>query len=301
MPTAHPPTPARSAIEPFIGPTREAAFTMIEMVVASIILLVVLTMVMHFAVDAIDSGAKSSTSKASVEQAAIALDQIGSDIRSAISLQRLDVGAVSSSDLQYVSAATEPEDMRTVGFINKNLDLVTASPRRLRVSVPVGGTTRCVEYVQATDGSITRSTYNVCEGPSRALIDQQQILAASATAAAAPSAFTFIALNPASSCRQYQLPATFSSDARPTSTSWATYRQMNQIVAVNVSLTASSQHGRASSSNSASSEFAIRSRMASTYLGALGAGCDDARVDSTNAGSSVETWTPPPPIPGPTP
>src|SRR5688572_6406610 len=146
------PTPTR----PFAR-SPEDGFTIVELVIVSVLLLAVITMTMRFLLDVMGRQAEGVTGKRANELTMVALDQMGADFRSTTSNDRATGGWLALDYLGSVESGTIPPGVPRAAFANDRLDLVEAPPWRMQLHVPAGGGTRCVTYdTDSTTGRMLR-------------------------------------------------------------------------------------------------------------------------------------------------
>ena len=241
------------------------------MVIVSILLLVVLTMTMRFLLDIMSREQEGVTSKRAGERSMIALEQMGQDFRSTISLDRATGGGLGLDDLDFVETDyIPPAGTQRTDFVDEYLDIVVATPWTLQLMVPSGGGTRCVTYAmdQAT-GQMTRTLADSCApGATRRSMN---VVVPKAPDGATPipasdAPFRYWAYGPAPACQVLQLGPTASMNALTGVGIPTLYR----LASVEVNLKAFAQSGRAKSVSKMHTEFTFRSRMSAPYRRAGG-------------------------------
>ena len=109
--------------------------------VVCVLLLIVITMTMRFLMDIMQREQESVAGKRAGERTIVALDQMGTDVRSTVSYERATGGGLGLDDLDFVETALLPDGAARSTFVNEKLDVVVASPWRLVLMVPSAGST----------------------------------------------------------------------------------------------------------------------------------------------------------------
>lgn len=246
----------------------ETGFTLVELIIVSVLLLAVVTMTMRFLLDVMGRQAEGVTGKRANELTMVALDQMGADFRSTISRDRATGGGLGLDDLGFVETGVIPPSTPRATFANDRLDLVEATPWRMQLHVPTGGGTRCVTYdTDTTSGRMVRTVSTLCPATAANRVSQNVVLPARPAGAVVTPPFRYWAMGGAPMCLVAQLPATASFNALTGTGSMATFFR---LASVEVNLKAYALAARAKASSELQSEFAFRSRMSAPYRRAAG-------------------------------
>lgn len=246
------------------------------MVVVCVLLLIVISATMQFLLDIVARERQGVVTKRVSEQTMVALDQMGNDIRSAVSRQRATGGGLGLDDLDVVSTGVVPAGAARRDYVNEMLDVISVSPWHVEVMVPRNGTTSCVRFeaVQAT-GRLTRYAAPTCPAhASTQGVSAQTIIGEVPDGVDPVAPFSFTWMSTAAGCPVATIANTPAIDALSTSTTVAQYQRLNRLASVKVNLAAYGMAGFDRAVAKAGTEYAFRSRLSQPYRRALGGGCD---------------------------
>lgn len=252
----------------------EAGFTLVEMMVVAVLLLVVLTMTMRFVLDVMHREQEGVISKRANERNMVALDQMGQDFRATVSRDRATGGGLGLDDLDFVSTGYLPGGADRRPFIDEKLDIVSASPWQIRLMVPSGAGTSCVTYQSspAQRGQITRTESTTCPATGSNTTARNIVLGPAPTGVTITPPFSFTQLSQSASCSVQDVARNASWDAL---TGQGDMRTFYRLASIKLDLRSFAQAGASRASSKVTTEYVFRSRMSAPYRRALGGGCGE--------------------------
>lgn len=248
----------------------EGAFTLIEVIVTLVILLVVMGMVLMVATNMLTGSRKSVSKKRASGSAQVAMDQLASDIRSMTSRSRVVGGGQTPEDLAFI---TNPKLLTSASnrteIIDERVDLVSIGPRLLEFYVPVGDDVQCVRYDAEASGRIVRTVSTACVGASTVI--SRQVLLDPAPTAEQVAPFSFTMYNPNARCTPVQVGA-ITVDAATTGAFGMAI--LNQVATVKIDLRSNVIAGNGvRGTTDLAAEYTMRNRVTDSYLRAIADDC----------------------------